>query len=429
MLAVGTTVKVEVERPAVGGAMLARHEGEVLFVEGAIPGEIVSVRVHARTRSVAQARVVDVHDASPDRVEALDPACGGRDYAHIGRSRQRALKREQVIDVLRRIAKLSESIVHDTVGDDRPGFRVRARLHWDGQVIGFLRSGSHAACVGGVTDQFGPALLGELDRLSGIVASCDLPPVAIDVSENIEATQRGFRLTLPRRRADEFVSRVNGAFEHVAMTSESEGCSIVLGHALIVDAWAMLGVALSAAPSGSVGLQRQPHAFFQGHRYLLPRLVAEVGDRVTADRAVDLYAGVGLFGLALAARGLAHVACIEGDPTSGADLSANALPFGAGVEVSHASVERWLAGRSLRPGTTVVMDPPRTGLSKEALAGLAGSGASCVVYVSCDPATFARDVGRLTSQGYVLGEVRPIDLFPDTGHVEVVAALQRPSHA
>lgn len=429
MLAVGNTVRVEVERPAVGGAMLARHEGEVLFVEGAIPGEVVSARVHARTRGVAQARVVDVHHVSPDRVAVLDPACGGRDYAHIGRDRQRALKREQVIDVLRRIAKLPASTVHDTVGDDRRGFRVRARLHWDGQVIGFLRSGSHAACVDGVAEQFSAPLLRDLERLSSILASSGLPPMAFDASENIAATQRGFRVTLPRRQADELVSRVGDAFDQVAMMTESEGCAVVLGHPLIVDAWETLGVEISAARHGSVGLQRQPHAFFQGHRHLLPRLVAEVADRVKADHVVDLYAGVGLFGLMIAARGASHVACVEGDLASGADLSANAAPFGASVHVSHASVERWLAGRSLLQGTAVIIDPPRTGLSREALEGLVRGGASCLVYVSCDPATFARDVGSLTSHGYALGEVQPIDLFPDTGHVEVVAALQRPSHA
>jgi tRNA/tmRNA/rRNA uracil-C5-methylase (TrmA/RlmC/RlmD family) len=429
MLAVGATVRVEVERPAVGGAMLARHEGEVLFVEGAIPGEVVSVRVHARTRSVAQARVVDVHYASPDRVTALDPACGGRDYAHIGRARQRALKREQVVDVLRRIAKLPASTVHDTVGDDRPGCRVRARLHWDGQVIGFLRSGSHVACVDGVSEQFSAPLLRDLERLSSILASSGLPPMAFDVSENVAATERGFRVTLPRRQADDFVARVGEAFDQVAMVTESQGCAVILGQPLIVDAWEALGVEVSAARPVSVGLQRQPHAFFQGHRYLLPRLLAEVGDRVKAEHVVDLYAGVGLFGLMLAARGISHVACVEGDPVSGADLSANAAPFGEGVDVSHASVERWLAGRSLLPGTAVIIDPPRTGLSKEALEGLVRGGASCVVYVSCDPATFARDVGRLVLHGYELGEVRPVDLFPDTGHVEVVAALQRTLHA
>lgn len=429
MLAVGTTVKVEVERPAVGGAMLARHEGEVLFVEGAIPGEVVSARVYARTRSVAQARVVDVHHASPDRVRAIDPACGGRDYAHIERARQRTLKREQVVDALRRIAKLSAATVHGTVGDDRPGFRVRARLHWDGRVLGFLRSGSHAACVDGVAEQFSAPLWRDLERLASILASSASSPMAFDVSENMVATERGFRASLPRREAEAFVSRVADAFDQVVMTADSEGCAVVLGHPLIVDTWESLGADVSATQPRSGGLQRQPHAFFQGHRHLVPRLVAEVGDCVKADEVVDLYAGVGLFGLMLAARGASHVACVEGDPVSGADLSANAAPFGAGVTVSHTSVERWLAGRSLARGTAVIVDPPRTGLSKGAIEGLVSGGAASVVYVSCDPATFARDVGRLTSHGYELGEVQPIDLFPDTAHVEVVAALHQPSHA
>ena len=137
---------------------------------------------------------------------------------------------------------------------------------------------------------------------------------------------------------------------------------------------------------------------------------------------LDLYAGVGLF--ALAAAGAGHrVTAVEGDPVSAADLVDNATAQGA-VAVVHGAVEAHLASRRAEVGTAIV-DPPRTGLSAEAVTGLLAWAPARVVYVSCDPATLARDLRRCLDAGYRLGTVRGFDLFPRTGHVEAVATLER----
>jgi tRNA/tmRNA/rRNA uracil-C5-methylase (TrmA/RlmC/RlmD family) len=148
---------------------------------------------------------------------------------------------------------------------------------------------------------------------------------------------------------------------------------------------------------------------------------------------VDLYAGVGLFGLSLAAAGTEDVTLVEGDPTSGADLKANAEPFEPRVRVDRRSVETFLrshVGRVPRSGpagtdATFVVDPPRTGLSKEALAGVVESQPARIIYVSCDIATLARDTRALFDAGYELGGLTGIDLFPNTAHVESVATFVR----
>jgi 23S rRNA (uracil1939-C5)-methyltransferase len=170
-------------------------------------------------------------------------------------------------------------------------------------------------------------------------------------------------------------------------------------------------------------------AFFQGNRFLLEPLVRYVTSLVPAGPVVDLYAGVGLFGLSLAAAGYEQVTVVEGDPISGASLVENAEPFAARVRVERRSVEAFLSagprldGTSSSRGTrpTYVVDPPRTGMSKEALAGIIRSAPACLIYVSCDVATFARDTRTLLDAGYELEQVSGMDLFPNTAHVEAIA--------
>jgi 23S rRNA (uracil1939-C5)-methyltransferase len=181
----------------------------------------------------------------------------------------------------------------------------------------------------------------------------------------------------------------------------------------------------AVAGAGGRVLQIRHHvrAFFQGNRYLLQALVDDVRARVDAESVADLYAGVGLFSLALAAEGRA-VEAVEGDEWAAADLRVNAAAW-SGVGVHHEAVEAFVRRPVLGACGAVVVDPPRTGLSAEVSAALAGARVRRLVYVSCDPATLARDVRVLTDAGYTLGEVRVFDLFPRSAHVETVVTLAR----
>jgi 23S rRNA (uracil1939-C5)-methyltransferase len=168
-------------------------------------------------------------------------------------------------------------------------------------------------------------------------------------------------------------------------------------------------------------------SFFQGNRHLLGRLVQHVVDQVRAGEAVvDLYAGVGLFSVSVAAAHGARVTAVEGDRFAAADLEANAA--GGSVVAAHQSVEQFVA--AIRPQTggaavSVIVDPPRTGMSREAVDGVLRLKPSRITYVSCDVATLARDARRIVDAGYVIERADGFDLFPNTPHVETVVGFSR----
>jgi tRNA/tmRNA/rRNA uracil-C5-methylase (TrmA/RlmC/RlmD family) len=194
------------------------------------------------------------------------------------------------------------------------------------------------------------------------------------------------------------------------------------GSELVVDTGATL---LGPGVGDAVRWQRRPTSFFQGNRFLTGTLVRRVLSLAAGDRVADLYAGVGLFTVPLAHRGAAVLA-VEGDPSSADDLAANASPWPSSVRLTRGAVEEYLRRPPMPAPDAVIVDPPRTGMSAEALDRLAGWGAPGIVYVSCDPATLARDAARLVQHGYRLLSLEGLDLFPNTPHVEAIAAFERP---
>jgi 23S rRNA (uracil1939-C5)-methyltransferase len=180
-----------------------------------------------------------------------------------------------------------------------------------------------------------------------------------------------------------------------------------------------------ASGERAVALTRQAHAFFQGNRYLLPALVAAVSGAAPPGRVLDLYAGVGLFSVALAARGDTDVVAVEGDRTAAHDLKFNASRAGGAIEARHQAVEAFLSTRRLPDLNTVLVDPPRTGITKEAMRGVVSLRAPRVIYLSCDVATLARDARVLADAGYRLNQLEAFDLFPNTAHIETLAVFER----
>jgi tRNA/tmRNA/rRNA uracil-C5-methylase (TrmA/RlmC/RlmD family) len=178
----------------------------------------------------------------------------------------------------------------------------------------------------------------------------------------------------------------------------------------------------------SLTLRRHVLAFFQGNRHLLADLVAHVADRVPIGGSVlDLYAGAGLFSIAAAVLRGAWVVAIEGDRYAGDDLQANASASGGQLTTVRGAVETHLAGVAAMSGTstrsvfeTVIVDPPRTGMSRDALDGVLRLGPRRLIYVSCDVAMLARDARRIINAGYAIERADAFDLFPNTPHVETV---------
>jgi 23S rRNA (uracil1939-C5)-methyltransferase len=167
-------------------------------------------------------------------------------------------------------------------------------------------------------------------------------------------------------------------------------------------------------------------AFFQGNRYLLGALVAHVVSQIDKDaRVVDLYAGGGLFSLPAAVARGARVTAVEGDRAAAADLAWNARQVGMhAIEARHQPVETFRM-KTTDKADTLIVDPPRSGMSKEALAVVLAVRARRIVYVSCDVATLARDAKLVAEGGFTLSRLDAFDMFPNTPHVESVAVFDR----
>ncbi|HUK36720.1 MAG TPA: TRAM domain-containing protein [Vicinamibacterales bacterium] len=401
------TISLTIEKPAAGGRMIARLDGQVVLVAGAIPGERVTARVDRVGKGVLYATTIGVESASPDRRPvAGDPECGGCLYAHVDYPRQLALKSEVIADAYARIAKLALPARVVVAPSPEAGYRMRARLHVRGQRLGFFREGTHDICDARATRQLLPATCDALDRLAAGVRSLGLDVREIELSENVDASNRAVCLDTSAAIDVQSTARL-GATDGVT----SFGPDAVVHETLSIG-----GV--------DVSLRRSVLAFFQGNRYLLAALVNHVVDEVPVDASlVDLYAGAGLFAVGAAAAKKSRVRAVEGDRVSAADLIVNAGAYEA-VDAVRQPVETFLASAPKTPDVLVV-DPPRTGMSRDALDGIISLRAPQMIYVSCDVATLARDSKRLVESGYEITRADAFDLFPNTPHVETVVRFRR----
>lgn len=386
---------VTAEKMAAGGDAIGRlADGRVVFVDGALPGERVSVRLQEQRRDFARGTVTEVLDASPHRVAPPCPelarGCGGCGWQHIEPTAQLGLKRAVVADALARTAKLPGAPV-DEHGSVSPwGYRTTMRLavRGDGRV-GLRAARSHEVVALSECPVAHPALSSMLAdvRVRGAaelglrvsVASGEASAVALD------AKGRPVR------------GRIQGLPDHVATGPDAVVHETVAGARLRVS-----------APSF---FQSGP----QAAELLVRAVAAAAGPWLHRDGAfLDAYGGVGLFGATLGGQ---QVVLVESSPTATLDAAAN-LP---GARVVRAPFERW----EPVPVQLAVVDPARSGLGRAAAAVLAGAEPGLVVLVSCDPVSLARDTTLLAEHGYVLERVMVLDLFPHTPHVEVVTVLDR----
>ena len=407
---------LDIEKPTAGGRMLARHNGQVVLVWGAIPGERVRARIERSGKGVLFAETVDLVTPSPDRRDAAaDWRCGGNVLAHVGYERQLQLKSDIIRDAFARIGRMPLDAAPGVAASPEQGYRMRARLHVRGGRIGFMREGSHDICAVGPTAQMLPATAAWIaaaerrlraDRLQGLTS--------IEIAENIPASQRACHLELePGSDARAFATLAGEGITGLsAQVLDRRGVETLSGIPAVSDSL------------GPLQLRRDARAFFQGNRYLLESLVQRVSGLVAEGSIVDLYAGVGLFGLSLAASRGAQVTLVEGDAVSGHNLEENARPYIDRARVVRTSVEDFLRHDALPAGVTVVVDPPRTGMSHDAVLALVRARPPRIVYVSCDVATLARDARALADADYSLKHISGIDLFPNTAHVESLVAFE-----
>jgi 23S rRNA (uracil1939-C5)-methyltransferase len=421
-----------IDKPAAGGRMIARlndrsgHSGQVVFVAGAIPGERVTARVERVAKGVVYADTVTVEEPSSDRRQAAgDALCGGCLYSHIAYPRQLEIKSQVIADAFARIGRVQLPTKAVVVPSPEEGYRMRARLHVRGQRLGFFREGTHDVCDARQTRQLLPETCDVLDRLA--VAMKSLGPDSVrevELAENLDAAERVVHL-----------ETASGAFYEDAQGHGNNRDRPSLATLQAIDGLTPGPYVNDVLVIGDRPLEFRRHvlAFFQGNRYLLRDLVAHVTECVpTGTALLDLYAGTGVFSVAAAAVRGASVGAVEGDRFAAADLKANALAAGAQLTTIQAAVEGFLASSRRTVGLplsgraieTIIVDPPRTGMSREALDGALSLDPSRLIYVSCDVATLARDSRRIVDAGYLIDRIDAFDLYPNTPHVETVVVFQ-----
>jgi len=433
-------LSLDVEKPAAGGRMIARAEGRVVFVAGAIPGERVHARISRVAKGVLFAETVSVIEASPDRVslgdESVYTTCGGATYAHIAYERQLALKADIVSDALGRLGRVTVPTPVQVAASRPDGYRMRARFHVRDGRLGFYREGTHQLCDARATRQLLPETCDVLDELSARLANNRLPDVdEVEIAENAAATARVVHCaartswTAAHSAVLQDVPGVTGmVISGPAGSGRSFDAHLVSGDPYVIDRVDVrtTGTDIGALDTAAIILRRHVRSFFQGNRHLMGDLVSHVTSLVPpASRVIDLYAGVGVFAIASSTTRNASVVAVEGDRFAAHDLETNAASSRGAIDVRHQAVEQFLS-RS-QTADVVIIDPPRTGLSTEAAAGLVSLGTGRVVYVSCDAPTLARDVRRLIAagSGLAVDRIDAFDLFPNTPHVETVLTLIR----
>ncbi len=425
-------MRLAIEKAVYGGAGLARHEGKAVFVPLTLPGETVEAEIRRGKSSWAEAQLVRVLEPSPHRVPPPCPhfgTCGGCHYQHASYDEQVRMKGAILRESLER-ARISNIPEIETISVEPFGYRNRIRLHVRESpfALGYLRGQSHALLPVEECPIAAPPLVDIMHalqrecapQLSGWAREIELficPSSGHTLlSVYTAAGTRGIA-----RKLDQLWRAVQIAVPHVV------GCA-----AFTLPK--SKGLPVLATQTGETHIiypvAGEPYrvgfgSFFQVNHFLVDRMVTEVCRGHSGELAWDLYAGVGLFARRLA-RSFTQVTAVEAAPASVADLRTN-MP---GQHITAETTLRFLHEAAGKPGMprpdAVVLDPPRAGLGAEAADLLARIHPPHVTYVSCDPATLARDLFSLLKSGYRLQKLQLIDLFPQTFHLETIAHVSLP---
>lgn len=378
-----------IEKLIAKGDGLARHEGKAIFVSGALPGERVLATITEEKKDYARADLTEILEASPDRVEPACPyygVCGGCDLQHLSAGAQAVQKELIVKENLSRIGHLdSESITVLPVASAAGwGYRSRVRFHIDleGKKVGFLGRMSNDL----VDIRHCPILCDALNRLLD-----EKRPLILKAAAMRKATEgwqnRNRYVQVPAFAGDTKVS-----------LSSREVAVEVAGKTLWADS----------------------NVFFQSNRLVLPAMIDFVKAYTSGAIVLDLYAGVGTFAAFVEEPGRTVIA-VEQDKRC---LELAKKNVGT-TEFFSQSIEQWILTQPHKKVDTVIVDPPRVGLDRNVLEGIAALGPDSIVYVSCDSGTLARDCSRFSELGYKVDTLQVFDLYPQTSHVETVVLITR----
>ena len=424
---VGPALEVAIEKMVYGGEGLARTPEGVLLVPRVIAGERVTALPETARRGVRRGQLLEVVEHSPERISAPCPyyaRCGGCQYQHISYSRQLQTKEQVLLECFERVGKFQIHVPIQTIPSEPFGYRNRVRLQVekrpDGFRVGYREHSSHTLVPVEACPIAFPAIQETIGSLAGGVLTEAFPDG--DAEVELFSSETGASLlatvysplTAPAEFGDIWRTALP-AFESVAWLQTDAHRDPT--HIKQTN-WGNGAITYRV---GEYHYRVSHESFFQANGLLLARMVeAAMGD-LSGARALDLYAGVGFFTLPLARR-FERVAAVEAHPASARDLAANAGVMGTRVQVHRKPVEQFLAATS-HNWDAVLVDPPRAGLTKPALEGLARLRAPRVVYISCDPTTLARDLAKLLAADYEIVSVHLVDQFPQSFHIETIVHL------
>ncbi len=378
-----TLLELELTAMAHGGSALGRHDGRAIFVPYAIPGERITAHITQEKERFATAEVIAVLDASPMRVTPRClhfGQCGGCQWQHMDYAAQLAFKQQVVADQMRRIGGFQDAAVYPTIPSPDPwDYRTHISVH--------------------VT----------ADGRPGFVATDDRTVIPIHECHIIRPELR--------EMLDSFSGEERGAGGRIRVQVGTDGDERLIASDNTNDGKVHYSIK-------NQKFQVTGGSFFQVNLKQAETLVDLVLNKLALigkERVLDLYSGVGLFTAFLTQRA-SKVTAVESYPLAVRDAVIN-LDDTSNVELVEGAVEQVLPRLKGRFDAAVI-DPPRAGMERKALDALVKRSPKKIVYVSCDPATLARDAKRLVESNYRLLDVQPVDMFPQTYHIEAVATFQ-----
>jgi len=428
-------MEVRIEKLVYGGDGLAHHDGHTVFVPLVLPGELVQIEYSARKKKFIRGRLDRVVESSAERVSAPCPhygRCGGCQYQHIPYEAQLRYKGDILRETLGRIGRIQWRGAIETHASPPFGYRNRAqwklRPNQEGAAgsagIGYFEMGTTKLCAVTECTILSPRLADTFSRLSQIVSQGKVLAAIDEIEAFADSSDEKVLLNLS-------AARLVGPPESIAATLREALPNVesILIQDRRADTFHLAGPGYLTYTVGGAKFRVGHLSFFQVNRFLIEPLVEAAIGKDRGRLALDLFAGVGLFTVALTKQ-YERVIGVESNLAASKDLETNLKESGGSSPSSRNITTEGFLSRWQEKPDLVVVDPPRAGVEMEALAHLKKLLPTRIHYVSCDPATLGRDLAQLVGTQeaagpYEIESINLFDIFPQTYHMEVLVRLRR----
>lgn len=405
---------LRIDRPASGGQFIARHEGKVVMVKGhVLPGETVEVAIENEKRDYLSAHAVKILEPSPQRITPpceYFGICGGCSFQHVPYDMQVNLKEDILRDCLKRIAQMETALSPSLVSDNTWHYRQRGQFKISAEGFGLHKKGTNEVIHTSTCLLMDPAINTYIHQANGLVQGRRLKEFHITGGDSLVAQIITRKNALSPHEAEDLASQLIDAGLSGLMAMIGDSAPLSFGKTYMTTGLLHYTYTLS------------PPSFIQANWKLNQSVVKIVRDSLPSlhgRKVLDLYAGAGNFSIPLA--GEAEVTAVEGNPYAIEDGRRN-------LEINNITNCTFIrsSAEHFRPDDhydIVILDPPRPGLSYKVMIKVLDLAPERIIYLSCNPATFARDARKLSVK-YDIESVRMIDFFPQTFHIESLAFLR-----